>query len=644
MSKKLLSTLIASLFAAAPAFAQSDDDPMRVQGTATLGGIYNNTNAFDNAQLYVYQDLGNGALSNVGVQGRNSKTWFQGYGENFGRTDQYMFLRGGMYDVFKAGAYLNDIPHTFSSNAYSPYIGIGGNVLTATFPLARCRQPPAGQLEQLQAGLRPARRGRLRRVAEEQPVVLPRRRQPGHVQRHQGRLRRQRHEPGQRLHRPRDSRTDYTTSNWGVEGGYQTGKATFAAALGLQQVRQRQPDAAVDEPVLRRQPARHDLPSAEQHVQQVHALGQLPRPAVAVGDLGALHVGEDDERRRRSRLTALDYRRRLQPHAARTRPTSTARTSTSRSQLAWTATPAANVDTRVYYYWTKLREQLRRWSSSATRRRSRSRAASAAATSAAGGRADAIAGNCENELYNYTKNNVGFDVWWKFARGPPAGLRLGLQRPRPDARRLRQVALEQAVGRVQEHDARHGVRPAQVPVHQARRDAQLQQRPLPDGGREQPELPAAVHVGVRPAEQHDEPRSSSYLDWTPMPNVGVSFEGNWAKIDYDDVTFGRTSTDRQGYFLSGNWNASEQVKLNAFGSWEQTKYPSEPPLHRHGGGRADAAVGLLHGRESELLRPVRAAVPAVAERHVLQLEFADQGHRRGWSASAPTGRRWTRSS
>ena len=110
MSKKLLSTLIASLFAAAPAFAQSDDDPMRVQGTATIGGIYNNTNARDTAKLDEYQDLGNGALSNVGVQGRNSTTWFEGYGENFGRTDQYMFLRGGMYDVFKAGAYLERHP------------------------------------------------------------------------------------------------------------------------------------------------------------------------------------------------------------------------------------------------------------------------------------------------------------------------------------------------------------------------------------------------------------------------------------------------------------------------------------------------------------------------------------------------------
>ena len=61
MSKKLLSTLIASLFAAVPAFAQSDD-PMRVQGSATFGGIYNRQNADDTAKLEEYQDLGNGVL------------------------------------------------------------------------------------------------------------------------------------------------------------------------------------------------------------------------------------------------------------------------------------------------------------------------------------------------------------------------------------------------------------------------------------------------------------------------------------------------------------------------------------------------------------------------------------------------------
>ncbi len=86
MSKKLLSTLIASLFAAAPALAQTSD-PIRVEGSATFGGIYNNTSAQDLAKLQEYQDLGNGALSSVFVRGRNSTTWFQGYGENFGRSD-----------------------------------------------------------------------------------------------------------------------------------------------------------------------------------------------------------------------------------------------------------------------------------------------------------------------------------------------------------------------------------------------------------------------------------------------------------------------------------------------------------------------------------------------------------------------------
>ena len=44
------------------------------------------------------------------------------------------------------------------------------------------------------------------------------------------------------------------------------------------------------------------------------------------------------------------------------------------------------------------------------------------------------------------------------------------------------------------------------------------------------------------------------------------------------MTYGRTKSDRQGYFLSGYWNASNTVKLNAFGSWEQAKYPSD---HRY---------------------------------------------------------------
>ena len=45
---------------------------MRVEGTATIGGIYNNQNANDTAKLEEYQDLGSGVLSSFGAQGRSS--------------------------------------------------------------------------------------------------------------------------------------------------------------------------------------------------------------------------------------------------------------------------------------------------------------------------------------------------------------------------------------------------------------------------------------------------------------------------------------------------------------------------------------------------------------------------------------------
>ena len=56
----------------------------------------------DTSKFKEYQDLSNGMLSNIGVTGRNSSSWVDAYGENFGRDDMYVNIRGGLYDVFKA--------------------------------------------------------------------------------------------------------------------------------------------------------------------------------------------------------------------------------------------------------------------------------------------------------------------------------------------------------------------------------------------------------------------------------------------------------------------------------------------------------------------------------------------------------------
>jgi outer membrane protein OmpA-like peptidoglycan-associated protein len=101
--------------------------------------------------------------------------------------------------------------------------------------------------------------------------------------------------------------------------------------------------------------------------------------------------------------------------------------------------------------------------------------------------------------------------------------------------------------------------------------------PLPNGGANNPNY-LLPYTSAFDLQSNTTNLWKLYLDWTPMMNTGVSFEGTWSKIDYDDVTYGRTSNDRQGYFLSGFWNLSDAWKLNAFGSWEETKYPSN---HRY---------------------------------------------------------------
>ena len=292
MSKTLLSTLIASLFVAAPALAQSDD-PMRVEGTATIGGIYNNQNASDSAKLEEYQDLGNGVLSSFGAQGRSSAAWFQGYAENIGRSDQYLFLRGGHVRRLQgrrvperhAAQLLEQRDHALQRR--------GRQHAVLDVPAAQHQR-----LEPVQPRLRPPGYRRVLRVAEEQPVVLPRRRQPGEVRRHEGRLGGARHEPGQRLHRAADPGPEHH-GQLRRRRRLPDDQGHARAALGLQQVQQRQRAAELDEPVLR-QPAGCDPAGAGQHLQQVHADGQLPRPAVALGDLGALHLCEDGERHRAS--------------------------------------------------------------------------------------------------------------------------------------------------------------------------------------------------------------------------------------------------------------------------------------------------------------------------------------------------------
>ncbi len=134
MNRATLPLLIASLFGA-DALAEDAAQPWIVEGAASVGGIASDKSGRDPTKIQEYQDLESGALSNLYVRGRDDKDWLDFYGENFGRDDMFITLRGGRYDVFKYGVSTNWLPHNYVNQALTPFAGSGTALLTAPFPV-----------------------------------------------------------------------------------------------------------------------------------------------------------------------------------------------------------------------------------------------------------------------------------------------------------------------------------------------------------------------------------------------------------------------------------------------------------------------------------------------------------------------------
>src|SRR5688572_27347276 len=120
MRRKLICILVANLFAASlPVLAQ-------VTGSVGIGGIATDDDDARNPyKLTEYRDLDDGVLFNFDLRGRGGRYWFDLFGENLGRDDQYLNARGGMYDVFKYRLYSDALRHNFLYNGITPYTGAG---------------------------------------------------------------------------------------------------------------------------------------------------------------------------------------------------------------------------------------------------------------------------------------------------------------------------------------------------------------------------------------------------------------------------------------------------------------------------------------------------------------------------------------
>lgn len=137
MRTRLILILAANLVLAAPA-ALAQNGNMQWSGSVTAGARYIDDKADDPSKLDEYRSLGSGisVFGDFELRGRSDTGYLNAYGENFGRDNQYLDLRGAAYGVFKFRLFSDEMRHNLGSGpgALSPFSGIGSATLTAVTP------------------------------------------------------------------------------------------------------------------------------------------------------------------------------------------------------------------------------------------------------------------------------------------------------------------------------------------------------------------------------------------------------------------------------------------------------------------------------------------------------------------------------
>jgi hypothetical protein len=130
MKSRLIPILIANLFAAGAAAAADSD--FAITGSVGLGlrGV-TTPDTKDKAKFNEYRDLKNsGGIGTFDISGSSYKYYLDAFGENLGRDDQYLTLRGGQYGVFKYQLTGDNIIHNYAFGARTPFSGLGTNILS----------------------------------------------------------------------------------------------------------------------------------------------------------------------------------------------------------------------------------------------------------------------------------------------------------------------------------------------------------------------------------------------------------------------------------------------------------------------------------------------------------------------------------
>ncbi len=584
MNRKLLPTLIASLFIAAPA-AVAQEGLKLTTGSVGFGALYSNVTSRNPAEFYEYRDMYSGFLSEIDVRTRSDQWWFDGFIENIGRTDQYFELKGGKYNQFKYQVYGDWLQHNMSmrpDGATSPYGNIGTSTLTATFPnvnpdtwndsfnFQKKRQNIGGMVEFSNIYVSPwyvrADANQVRttgiNIASAASGTSP---GNGFVD----------------LPAP----IDYITNNWTVEGGYSTKQGNFGVNFTKstftndnQILRWSNPFFGSTGPVGGRNQLDDTFLPPDNDLWKVSANGALRM--LPWGSTLAGRVTYSELTNNVGVLGAMLSGTAAAAARAPTLPTSTnfdgtIKNTTATVSLASNPMPA--LDTRLYYnYYDKKNDSTQ----------------VTFANCGVSTGAPATFTSCQTELFGYTRNNAGIDVGYRFN---PANRLTGVidynhtDQDRVDYPKTTTwtYGLEWRNNSFDWLGSRLG-----ASYLQRRSDFDLGNV----GANANDPLFLERYVARYDLSDLDQTRLKLLLDSSPIPYLDLGFEGYWKWNDYKsnpdlDPLLGRTKDKRQEYYASVSFGDPNAFRVTFFGDIEFIKYDS---YHRNISNLNAAQAPLLY--------------------------------------------------
>ena len=549
MKRKLISILIAGLFGT-PALAQQAPEDFRLFGSVGLGGQWVDDDTKDGSKMREYQDLTNGVITNFDIRGRGSRYWLDLFGENLGRDDQYVSLRGGTYDVFKYRLYTDSLKHQFLFNGITPYAGAGGNLQTATFP----RLDPT-TWNSLDEGYKRRDDGGMFEYGGASPWYV---RVEGNQVRWQGQkpgASSQGTSPGNgfvELALP----IDYVTRNATIEGGYSTRTMHFNLNYLVSKFENDNETVDWTNGYFGKQLDRTYLAADNRYTRFG---GNATFRALPWNSTIAARFTMDELKS--SVPLGTQVLNSTAGAYADTGPnvsTFDGKVKNETFTISANSSPTKPLDLHVYYNYRKRDNDSTHVSFSST----------------------AIAGPFANEPMSYDKDNFGFDAYYRINRANRVGVGYDYvdtkREGRPDYDRTKDKRFWG-----EWKNSSFDWMSARLKYQRLERDSNFLKG---DSGTSSADAAYWERfVTAFDLANLDQDLWKLTLDFSPAPNLELGFEGIIKKNEYRDNTLGRLKDERREVYLSASYYVPNGPRFTVFGDNEEIKYDSQHRIVGSGG-------------------------------------------------------------